>query len=333
MITVVTSLITAPAIYVLSSLFRWLHKPLKDALSSNGQPETTSGTRVLQVGNTTTCNAPPDADTPEDVATTLRIHSRKRPFRASLMPYTVAIVFSLGSIWIVASISWKFSSSLTAKWLQSVAATLVLKWIIIDPLKVIVLAPIYGLAQRQRWSKRVMACVNAMCVGSVDPHQFRDTVNLVIQAQSSLRRAQMRLMVERIERVRDRDIQVMMKEHEDNMSKATSQEIQQLLRAKHQRQHQELLDRFAYTQRELAAIVDGRRSAFDSVSSLPTLGECAPDMDEAQQMLHDFAAECENVTMLTIREQQEEARQVCNHANMHTYASPRSRSRYCPVRY
>ena len=64
-----------------------------------------------------------------------------------------------------------------------------------------------------------------------------------------LKRASLRLMLERVEWVRDREIEAMTKAQEDIISKESSEEVRRSLLAKHQRQRQELLDRVKDTER------------------------------------------------------------------------------------
>ena len=305
MTSIVCTFIVSPLVGIVNFVFSWLHKPLSKAIASSAESSSgMTGIRVVQHDRTAEGRR-----TPADIEMHTAVVARRRPFLSSLLPYCVATLFALISIWITASISRSLSSASTIEWLKASARTLAVKWGLVDPVKVIGLAPIHGLAQRHRWSKRIMACVNALCMGSTEPHKFRNAVTLVMQSNSMLKRASLRLMLERVERDRDREIEAMTKAQEDIISKESSEEVRRSLRAKHQRQRQELLDRVKDTERELTEIVDGRRSAFDSVVARPNFGEHAPDTNAVQNLMQEFSRECDQV-MMTVHEQQEEARQV-----------------------
>ena len=231
--SIVSTFIVSPLVGIVNFVFSWLYKPLSKAIASSVESSGgMTGIRVVQHDRTAEGRR-----TPANIEVNAAVVARRRPFLSSLLPYCVATLFALISIWVTASISRSLSSASTIEWLKASARTLAAKWGLTDPVKVIVLAPIHALAQRHRWSKRSMACVNALCMGSTEPHKFRNAVTLVMQSNSMLKRASLRLMLERVERVRDREIEAMTKAQEDIISKESSEEVRRSLRAKQQRHH------------------------------------------------------------------------------------------------
>jgi tetrahydromethanopterin S-methyltransferase subunit F len=287
-------------------MFKWLNKPLTDAIDSLVKPASIVGTRVVQISGTTEEQRRTSVD---DIATSSTVIARKRQLRSGLLPYGVAAVLALISTFFIASISRRLSSASTFEWMTSVVLSLVLKWGIMDPLKVLILAPLNAHKQRHPKKMTMLACLNACCTGSSKPHRFRDVAKHVVQAQTALRRAQIRLLHERIESVHDRHRQAIAKAEEDSMSRETSDEVRQYLRVKHQRQRQDLEDRVRKTERELTAIVDGDRSVFDSIAMVPNLDQHEPDLDGVQGLVREFAVEC-NQVMNSVQERQQQAKQV-----------------------
>jgi hypothetical protein len=90
------------------------------------------------------------------------------------------------------------------------------------------------------------------------------------------------------------------------MSRETSEDIRQWMKAKHERQQREMLDRLSAVDQELEAIVAGQRSALDCVN---VAGYRTPDADGARELMQAFDTECEQV-IATTAQREEEAREV-----------------------
>lgn len=159
----------------------------------------------------------------------------------------------------------------------------------------------------------MVAWLNALCLGDTNPHRFRDSVKHIIAMQAHLRGAKVRMMRKRIDDVRNKDTEALLRAHESSMSKESNADIRLWLKAKHQRQHQEMLGRLSAVEQELEAIVDGQRDAFDCVKVADFR---PPDTGVARQLIQEFDAECERAVAVAARHEQE-AREVRT-ANSHT---------------
>jgi hypothetical protein len=81
------------------------------------------------------------------------------------------------------------------------------------------------------------------------------------------------------------------------------------MKAKHERQQREMLERLSAVDQELEAIVAGQRSALDCVN---IAGYRAPDADGARELMQAFDTECEPVVATTAR-REDDAREVSCH--------------------
>eukprot|EP01043_Picozoa_sp_COSAG02_P057226 COSAG02_NODE_6910_length_3295_cov_1.413642_1_plen_98_part_10 len=98
MVSFVSSLIVSPAIFLLNSMFRWLNKPLTDAIDSLVKPASMVGTRVVQISGTTEQQRRTSVD---DIATSTAVIARKRQLRSGLLPYGVAAILALISTFFI----------------------------------------------------------------------------------------------------------------------------------------------------------------------------------------------------------------------------------------
>ena len=295
------SLILSPIILLLNAIFAWLHQPWHDAIRAmNLHIGSSTGTRVHQVGAT------PDPLHLEGDPNDTRVYSRRRSFGATLVPYYLIFMLACGSIVITASVTRPLSSAATLEWLRSVVVTLLLKWVLFDPLKVLLLSHAESLARRRRWSEKLISCINAVCIGhKKQPHRFRNAVGRVIQIEASLKDVQKRLLSKQILRVHEREAQALQKVHDTEMLGITSTDIRLQLQQRHQQQRQEMLNKVRETDRIMKAMVDAGLDRAPAHNS-----DCvASDIGEARALMREFSSECDEV-LASIEHRREQSRKV-----------------------
>ena len=121
MTSIVCTFIVSPLVGIVNFVFSWLHKPLSKAIASSAESSSgMTGIRVVQHDRTAEGRR-----TPADIGMNTAVVARRRPFLSSLLPYCVATLLALISIWVTASISRRLSSASTIEWLKASARTLV----------------------------------------------------------------------------------------------------------------------------------------------------------------------------------------------------------------
>ena len=89
------------------------------------------------------------------------------------------------------------------------------------------------------------------------------------------------------------------------MSKASSADIREWLRVKHARQQQEMHERLDEVDRQLSAVIEGQRTAFDCVGTIEV--DQSSDFATASKMIQAFSEEADRVIANTIAPQQQRA--------------------------
>eukprot|EP01043_Picozoa_sp_COSAG02_P024108 COSAG02_NODE_1307_length_13340_cov_84.665282_12_plen_548_part_00 len=305
---ILSSCIVTPVVFCLNWAFKWWHKPLVDAVSNIvALPATLANSARLFSARQHADRFSPQQTTDRQDESINEAVAERRTALAALLPYGVSLICSIGSIFIIASISRAMSSRMTWAWILSVIYSLALKWAIIDPVKVTVLTPVFSWAQRHHWSQRLVKFLYAVCLGTTKPHHFRDHVQRVIVLQRNLKSARRQLMRERIAAVRERDTAALDRAHEERVSTATSDGVRKRLKAKHQQQRQEMLVRLAAIDQQLEAVVEGERNAYDCVANVA--GTRPPNALAARRLMQDFEEACQQA-MNTLRHDQQAATEV-----------------------
>ncbi len=318
---ILSSFIVTPVVFCLNKAFEWWHSPVADAVSNMVVPSAaTSRGRisVLQLPNAGQCtdgtsrlqtaDKQDESNSADDIGD--RAVAERRTAFAAIIPYGLAMAIAIGSIVVIASISRPMSGQSTWEWILSVTFSLAVKWIIIDPVKVIVLTPVLSLAQRHQWNQRVMKFLSAVCLGTTDPH-LRGHLHHAFELQRSLKRARLRLMQERVDAVRERDTAALSRAHEERVSMTTSDDVRKWLKAKHQKQQQEMLDRLAAVDRQLEQMVEGEQDAYGCVANV--VENHSPDIIAARKLAQDLEQECQQA-MATVRQDQQAATEVRVHS-------------------
>eukprot|EP01043_Picozoa_sp_COSAG02_P059092 COSAG02_NODE_7464_length_3000_cov_12.090674_2_plen_428_part_01 len=221
---ILSSLIATPTIFFLNKGFSWWHGPISDAISSISTASKTTAhaqIRVVQLDHEECSDGSVFRRSVDNVAESIHdandrvVVAERRSMVKAVLPYSFTIVLSLGSLFIIASISRPLNGRATWNWIQSTFLSLAMKWLVIDPVKVVLLTPLHALAQRNQWSQRILKVVNALCLGSTEPRHFRDTVNNVIAMQTKLKRFRLRLMRDQIDAVREQDTATLLRAHEE----------------------------------------------------------------------------------------------------------------------
>lgn len=298
---VLCSLVVNPIVFCLNLAFKWWHRPVTDAIAA----------MVASNAKTSAEDESSIADTGTD-----SVVAERRTACTALLPYGLAVALAAGSIFVIASVSRPLPGRLTWEWIRSVILSLAFKWIIVDPVKVILLTPMLMLVRQ--WSQRVTKFLSALCLGTTDPPQLRQYVKRVIVLERSLKSISLQLMRDRIDAVRERDTAALSRTYEEKMSMAKSDDVRKRLKTKHQKQRQEMLDRLAAVDRQLEQVVEGQRNAHDCFAHVA--GNYSPDTRAARMLMHKFDKECHQA-MATVRQNQQGAAEVrllaCFSCTMH----------------
>lgn len=300
---ILSSCIVTPVVFCLNQAFKWWHKPVMDAVSQMVLPPSKS-VRLFNVRQHTGRFEHQTADR-QDQSNSGDVAERRTVFSASF-PYGLALAIAVGCIFVIASTSRPMSSRMTWEWVLSVIYSLVLKWFIIDPMKVLILAPVLSLVERNQWSQRLMKFLRALCLGNTDPH-FQDRARRAIVLQRSLKSARLRLMRERIDAVRERDTAALKKAHEERVSMASHDDVRERLKVKHHRQRQEMLNRLAAIDQQMEELVEDKQTAYDCIANLDD--HHSPSIAAARRLTQDFEEECQQA-MSMVRQDQVVAAEV-----------------------
>ncbi len=276
---IVAGLILGPITFLLNFAFKWLHRPSEKAIadmiiedatetdeklsvdSSTHHDEQadriaqSSQTAVRQVGQmnnwTEGLNSPSNEH---------RVVVRTRPPWANIATHWLALTLCLASVWIIASVSRRLSSTETVEWLKSVTRTLAIKWLVMDPVKIIIFSPLKSASKRygghiQMCHNMLHICCLGQSTGSVGG-KFKHAVSQVVVAQQAFHRVERRMISDEINNVRVQSTMELQQAHEISMSKSTRAEIQEWLRVKRDRQMQEIEARVARIEKQMQDMYD-----------------------------------------------------------------------------
>ena len=159
LVALTSTLILGPVVKTVKASFAWLHMPYHSAV-------------IASI----------DADDPN--VSLAEPHSRCK----TLVPFVYTWVVGLVGVFMVSSLSRRLSPEVAQQWLTSVCLTLILKWLIQDPLMVFIWAPLKAVVgARHRDESMVAAILHACCTPFEHDHK-PVKVQTVMELQTALRR-------------------------------------------------------------------------------------------------------------------------------------------------
>ena len=296
----VSSCIVGPIVLSLNSLFKWLHRPVLDTMIGGSASGSTSGVRVID----TSVRQAADSTTSTETETKSGVSGQRRSATSATLPYGYAAVLSLVSIVLIAAVSRRLSSAQTLEWLSYAAASLVLKWALLDPLKVLALAQLQRLLGADQRVARGIACLTALCTGSTHPPRLRETVQLVMRMQAGLDSLHAQMLRAHVQAARERKEAEQAVAHDRSMTEAVGDDVRFRLASMQQTEKEELQAHLHQVETTLSAMLAGQRDPFDCVRSIAGIGQ-ALDADAARTIMRDYNEEANRIAALRVRDHNE----------------------------
>ena len=287
---IVSSCIVGPVVFSLNWLFKWLHKPELEAMAGGSASGPASGVSVRQEINPTTAATKPTG--------------QRRSATSASLPYTYAAMASLTSIVLIASVSRRLSSAQTLEWLSLSAASLLLKWTVLDPLKVLTLAQLQRLAAADRRATRCVACLTALCTGSTQPPRLREAVQLVMRMRAGLDSLHSETLRAHVKAARERKKAEQAADHDKAMQEAETDERRGQLASMQQAEKEELEAHLQRVETTMRAMLAGQRDPFDCVQSIASIDQ-ALDADAAHTVMRNYLEEAHRLAASRTRDHEE----------------------------